>query len=251
MRDWLVDAFDLDHGAAAVLVELFEGQAQWSEIPGTSEILVEESPAPEGEGKTYVFHAPLHRAACEALGRATAARLGRLWGRNLSLCVADLGWSIRLPEDGSAALTADAILPLFELAGFADDVLHGLDKGELPARRFQQIAATGLMVLRTTEPGRRVRVGGLNWVSTRLYPLLKAACPDHPLLRETRREVLEDLLDVPAAERWIKEGPAIRFRSLPGLSPFAAAWIEPGQADALQFEPPAAAIRRLHARLMA
>ncbi len=250
VRNWLVDAFDLDHGAADVLVELFEGQRQWSDIPGTSEILVEESPTPEGEGTTYVFHAPLHRAACEALGRATAARLGRRWGRNLGLCVADLGWSIRLPEDGTAALTPDAILPLFELAGFADDVLLGLDKGELPARRFQQIAATGLMVLRTTEPGRRVRVGGLNWVSTRLYPLLKAACPDHPLLRETRREVLEDLLDVPAAERLITERPAIRFRSLPGLSPFAAAWIEPGQADALQFEPPAAAIRRLHARLM-
>ena len=60
------------------------------------------------------------------------------------------------------------------------------------------------MVLRNSEPGRRVRVGGLNWVSTRLYPLVKAACPDHPLLRETRREVLEDLLDVPAAERWLE-----------------------------------------------
>jgi ATP-dependent Lhr-like helicase len=219
-------------------------------VPDSFGILVEESPSPNGDGIIYAFHAPLHRAACEALGRATAARLGRRWGRNLGLCVADLGWSIRLPDEGSAALTHDAILSLFELAGFADDVLEGLDKGELPARRFQQIAATGLMVLRTAEPGRRVRVGGLNWVSTRLYPLLKAACPDHPLLRETRREVLEDLLDVPAAERWIKGGPAIRFRSLPGLSPFAAAWIEPGQADALQFEPPAAALRRLHARLV-
>jgi ATP-dependent helicase Lhr and Lhr-like helicase len=250
LRDWLINAFDLDHGAASVLVELFEGQTQWSDVPGTFEILVEESPSPEGEGRTYVFHAPLHRAACEALGRAVAARLGRRRGRNVGLCVADLGWSIRLPDDGSAALTRESISALFELAGFADDVLEGLDRGELPARRFQQIAATGLMVLRTTEPGRRVRVGGLNWVSTRLYPLVKAVCPDHPLLRETRREVLEDLLDVPAAERWIKEGPAIRLRSLPGISPFAAAWIEPGQTDALQFEPPAAAIRRLHARLV-
>jgi len=105
-------------------------------------------------------------------------------------------------------------------------------------------------VLRTTEPGRRVRVGGLNWVSTRLYPLVKVACPDHPLLRETRREVLEDTLDLATAINWIKKGPAIRFRALSGLSPFASAWIEPGQADALQFEPPAAALRRLHARLV-
>ncbi len=251
LRDWLIEAFGLDHGAAAVLVELFEAQTQWSDIPRTSEILVEESPSPDGGGWIYVFHAPLHRAACEALGRATAARMGRRWGRNLGLCVADLGWSIRVPDDGSAALTRESISALLDQAGFAGDVLEGLDKGELMARRFQQIAATGLMVLRTTEPGRRVRVGGLNWVSSRLYPLVKTTCPDHPLLRETRREVLEDLLDLPSAERWIKEGPEIRFRSLPGLSPFAAAWIEPGEAEALQFEPPAAALRRLHARLMA
>ncbi len=94
-----------------------------------------------------------------------------------------------------------------------------------------------------------MRVGGLNWVSTRLYPLVKAACPDHPLLRETRREVLEDLLDVPAALRWLNESPVVRFRSLPGQSPFAAAWIEPGQADSLQFESAGEALRRLHSRL--
>jgi ATP-dependent Lhr-like helicase len=106
------------------------------------------------------------------------------------------------------------------------------------------------MVLRNTEPGRRVRVGGMNWVSRRLYPMVKSVCPHHPLLRETRREVLEDRLDVAAAERWIKEQPAIRFRALPALSPFAAAWIEPGQTDALQFEHPGQALKRLHARLV-
>ncbi len=251
VRDWLMASFDLANGAAAVLTELFEAQAQWSEVPDASGILVEESPSPDGDGLIYTFHAPLHRAACEALGRATAARLGRRFGRNLGLSVADLGWSIRIDCDVAAdGLDRTAIGPLLDLDGFAADVLEGLDRGELPARRFQQIAATGLMVLRNSEPGRRVRVGGLNWVSARLYPLVKAACPDHPLLRETRREVLEDLLDVPAAIRWLNERPAVRFRSLPGQSPFAAAWIEPGQVDSLQFEPPAEALRRLHARLV-
>jgi ATP-dependent Lhr-like helicase len=94
-----------------------------------------------------------------------------------------------------------------------------------------------------------VRVGGLNWVSTRLYPLVNSRCPDHPLLRETRREVLNDVLDVPAAVRWIRARPLVRFRALPALSPFAAAWIEPGPGEVLCFEPPALALRRLHARL--
>jgi ATP-dependent Lhr-like helicase len=243
--------FAIDHHAAAVLLELFEAQTQWSEIPDSAGLLVEESPAFDGDGLIYTFHVPLHRAACEALGRATAARLGRRLGRDLELSVADLGWSIRMSGDAEVEpLDRAMIESLLDRERFAEDVLEGLDRGELPARRFQQIAATGLMVLRNSEPGRRVRVGGMNWVSTRLYPLVKAACPHHPLLKETQREVLEDLLDVPAALRWLDLVPPIRLRSLPGQSPFAAAWIDPGQTDSLQFESPAQALKRLHARLV-
>jgi ATP-dependent Lhr-like helicase len=105
------------------------------------------------------------------------------------------------------------------------------------------------MVLRNPEQGRRVWVGGLNWVSSRLYPLVKAACPHHPLLRETRREVLDDLLDLPTVFKWLEGKPALRFRKLAGPSPFAISWISPSSNEPLQFESPAEALRRLHARL--
>jgi ATP-dependent helicase Lhr and Lhr-like helicase len=249
LRRWLVESFDLNPGAAAVLTELFEGQAQWSEIPAAGGLLVEESPAALGEGVVYTFHAPLHRAACEALGRACAARLGRQLGRNLTLTVADLGWAIHAADGDPGSLAPAALRPLLERDGFTELVLDGLDRGDLLARRFRHVAATALMVLRHAEPGRRVRVGGLHWASTRLYPLVQQACPDHPVLRETRREVLEDVLDVPAALRWIDTHPTIRCRVLDGLSPFAAAWIDPGQGESLQFEPAAVALKRLHARL--
>jgi len=241
---WLRAAHGLDADSAAVLVALFEGQERLSEVPGPGTLLVEESP--HEEGLTYTFHAPLGRSACEALGRAAAARLGRRFGRDLALTVADLGWSVRLPE--GAAITAGEVAPLIDPDGFEDAVLEGLDRGELPARRFRHVAGTALMVLRNPEGGRR-RVGGLLWVSTRLYPLVKAACPDHPLLRETRREVLEDVLDAPTALAWLAERPPVRFRALEGLSPFAAAWIDPGAAEPLRYESPAEALRRLHARL--
>jgi ATP-dependent helicase Lhr and Lhr-like helicase len=250
LRSWLERELRLDDKACGVLVELFEAQIQWSEIPSESELLVESSPSPTGSGLIYAFHAPLHRAACEALGRAASARLGRQVGRDLTLCVADLGWSIHMSDDDDRSLSLESIRSILSLDGFADRVLEGIDRGELPARRFRHVAATALMVLRNPEPGRRVRVGGLNWVSTRLYPMIKSACPDHPLLRETRREVLEDILDVPAATRWLTEQPPIRFRNLAELSPFAAAWIEPGGPEILHFEPPGDALRRLHRRLL-
>ena len=245
LRAWLQESHALDPSAADVLVVLLESQERLSEVPSARSLLVEESP--HDEGYIYAFHAPLSRSACEALGRAAAARLGRRLGRDLSLAVADLGWSIRLPE--GARLTIDDIVPLLNPQALADDVLEGLDRGELTARRFRHIAGTAMMVLRNPEGGKR-KVGGLLWVSTRLYPLVKAACPDHPLLREVRREVLNDLLDTPTALAWLESQPTIRFRQLDSLSPFAAAWIEPGQAEPLHYESPAEALQRLHDRLV-
>lgn len=248
-RRWLCDHFPLDGRAVELLLELLEAQEQTSSVPGVDELLVEEFPSIEAPGLTYAFHAPLNRAACEAMGRAAAARLGRRFGRDLELQAADLGWSLRLPED--ATLTAADLPSLMDLDRFEDDVLEGIDRGELPAQRFRHIAATALMVLRNPEHRRRVRVGGLLWVSSRLYPLVKAACPDHPLLRETRREVLCDLLDLPSAQRWLASGPSFRFRRLPAISPFAAAWILPAPEQPLAIESPAEALRRLHQRLAA
>lgn len=245
LRAWLVEGHGLEPEASAVLEDLLAAQERLSEIPPPGGLLVEESPVEEGIA--YVFHVPLARSACEALGRAVAARLGRRFGRDLSLTVADLGFAVRLPD--GARLSAVDLPALLDPSRLADDVLEGLDRGELPARRFRHVAGTALMVLRRPEGG-RTRVGGLLWVSNRLYPLVKAACPDHPLLRETRREVLEDLLDTRAVLDWMASGPAVRFRALDGPSPFAVAWIDAGGAEALRFEPPEEALRRLHARLV-
>ncbi len=249
VRRWLAEALELRPAAAEVVAELIEAQDRYSESPDLNTLLVEEHPSEREPGFTYAFHAPLNRAACEALGRAFAARLGRSFGRDLALQAADLGWSIRLPE--GARIAAEDLPSLTTVDGLADDVLEGVDRGDLAARRFRHVAATALMVLRNPERGKRVRVGGLLWVSSRLYPLVKAACPNHPLLRETRREVLRDVLDVDAAARWLAAGPSLRLRVLSAPSPFTLAWIAPGADEPLHFDTPADALKRLHARMTA
>jgi ATP-dependent Lhr-like helicase len=105
------------------------------------------------------------------------------------------------------------------------------------------------MVLRNPD-GKRTRVGGMLWVANRLYPLVRAACPDHPLIREAQREVLNDLLDTRSALAWLASGPEVRFRSLPAPSPFAAAWVNPAGPEPVRFESADDALSRLHARLV-
>ncbi len=247
LREWLVEAHDLDLDAAGAVENLIAAQELASEVPGPDALLVEECPAAESDGLVYTFHAPLGRPAIEALARVTSARLGRRFGRDLTLAVADLGWAIGLPE--GAQIQREEIPDLISPEHFTDDVLEGLDRGDLAARRFRHVAATALMVLRNPDGG-RTRVGGMLWVSQRLYPLVVAACPDHPLLRETRREVLEDLLDVRSALAWLGAKPQIRFRSLAAPSPFALAWVDPSGSEPLRFESADQALGRLHARLV-
>ncbi len=246
LRGWLGETYELEPEAVAKLEELFLAQQQISRIPEPGSLLVEEAPDPEGW--SYTFHAPLARAACEALGRAVGARIGGRRGCDVQLAVADLGWQIRVAPE--MRLEPEALPSLLAIEGLDEAVLEGLDRGDLLARRFRHIAGTGLMVLRRPEDG-RTRVGGTLWVSQRLYPLVKAACPDHPLLRETRREVLEDLLDLDAARAWLETKPPHRLIRLDGLSPFAVTWIAAGRGEPLQFEPPEAALKRLQARLVA
>ncbi|WP_165074299.1 DEAD/DEAH box helicase [Paludisphaera rhizosphaerae] len=249
VRAWLSETLRIDLRAAEVVAELIEAQDRWSETPGLDVLLVEEFPTPLEPGWTYAFHVPLNRSASEALGRAVSARLARRHGRNAVFQPADLGWTIRFPDE--VRLDEAELAGIGSVESLEDDVLEGVDRGELAARRFRHVASTALMVLRNPEPGRRVRVGGMNWVSTRLFPLVKAACPDHPLLRETRREILNDVLDLPAAARWLGTSPTIRLRRLSTPSPFASAWLAPGEGESLQYESPGDALRRLHARMTA
>ena len=245
--DWLRESYRLKRSAARVIQSLFEAQATLSEIPPAGGLLIEEAPSPQG--LLLAFHAPLARSACEALGRAVCARLGRKFGRNLHLTVADLGWSIRFPDLNE--FDEGELRALFAPDRLESDVLDGLDRGELVARRFRYVASTALMVLRNPERG-RTRVGGNGWISQRLFPLVKAACPDHPLIREAQREALEDVLDTPAARLFLEREPVIQFRRLAAPSPFCATWIDPSTApESLAFESPGHALERLHQRLHA
>lgn len=246
LREWLREEYHLRAHDAALLVDLFHSQAVLSEIPSPRGVLVEHWPT--AEGSALAFHAALGRAACEVMGRVVAARLGRLTSSGIELTTADLGWVVAM--SGEVELESDEVARLFRREGFGADLEEALARGELLARRFRHVASTALMVLRNPD-GPRTRVGGQDWVSERLYPLVKAACPDHPLLRETRREVLNDLFDVRTAYRWLERLGAVRLRSLPGASPFTVAWLDAQAAEPLAYASPEEALVRLHHRLFA
>jgi ATP-dependent Lhr-like helicase len=242
-HSWAQDR-GLDPGAAASLVELVESQARVSVWPPHQGVLIEHHIAESGS--VYTIHAPLGRAACEALARAMAGRLGPVMGRNVRMAVADLGWSIELPCE--YVPSHDELAGLLSPHRLSDDVLAALEHGDLLPRQFHRVATTALMVLRHPE-GNRTRVGGAHWVEQRLYPLLLSVCRDHPLLRETRRCVLQEVLDLPTAQQFLASKPTILMRMTDEASPYSRAWIDPAADEFMNFESPTQALQRLHERL--
>jgi ATP-dependent Lhr-like helicase len=73
---------------------------------------------------------------------------------------------------------------------------------------------------------------------------------EFPILKEAKREVLEDLMDIENAKLvlgWIKEGRVklkIRETELP--SPFALGIIMQGQSDIIRIEDKQAFLKRMH-----
>ncbi len=244
--DWLTKTYAMRPADANCLVTLWKAQLSVSEVPESKGVLVEVFP--EQHGTAYAVHFGLHHSASQAMARAVSARIGKLVGRDLQLTVSDLGFVI---HTSAQPISMEDVESLFQTNGLDADVLEGLDRGELIASRFKHTASTGFMVLRNTERG-RVRVGGQDWVSRRLYPVVAESCPTHPLVLEARRETMEQFLDLPALKTWLKTAPKIRVRFLKRISPFAAAWIEPfggDMAEPIQFESADDALMHLHQRL--
>ncbi len=86
------------------------------------------------------------------------------------------------------------------------------------ARHFRPVAETGQLLPRSPEGAR-----GRSWSASILYATLRRHQPDHPLLRETIRETLEDRLDAAAAEQQARVLFETRWQvfDLPRPSPMA------------------------------
>jgi ATP-dependent Lhr-like helicase len=252
LADLLRHEYGLEGPALEAVAAHFQRQEALSEIPDTKAALVEVVVYEGGVG--YWWHTPLNRLGNDALARVAVYRLARDWGRSATSVVADLGFAVHvrggLPEHrGGPPAVLRALL---DAAGFDADLGTALEASPALRERFGRIALTGLMLLHNPL-GQRRRVGGSDWAARRLFEQVQARESDFVLLRQARREVLENLCDAAAARDYAAELAALplRCRWLPAPSPFAENWSQAAPGAAGSAETPAEALRRLHADLTA
>jgi ATP-dependent Lhr-like helicase len=109
-------------------------------------------------------------------------------------------------DDHSFLLSMDARTPVdsallraaFNPVNWLEDLRQTVSTTETLGRSFRHIAEIGQLLPRRTLHG-NVSAKSSSWSGTLLYKTLLEHEPDHPLLREAVREVMEDQCDAPRA----------------------------------------------------
>jgi len=189
--DWLRNEYPVDDSAAWNILEYFRRQREFSGIIPDDRTLLMEGFRDEIGDPRLVLHSPFGRRINGVLGLILARRLRENTGVDAQMLFNDEGVLLR---------TSDAEdIPLNLLDGVTPDtakkiILEEMVSSPLFAGQFRQNAARALLMPRVA-PGKRTPL----WLQRlRAGDLLEVVQrhDDFPIVLETIREVLTDILDV-------------------------------------------------------
>jgi len=243
------DFLYVDENAANSIYEYFNEQFLYAgEIPNDKKLLVENY---EENGKYYaIFHSLYGRRVNDALSRAVAYAIGRAQHRDVEIGINDNGFYVAAKK-GFDAVAALRMLNAKELRQVLE---NAIENTEILKRRFRHCATRALMILRTYK-GHEKKVGRQQVSSMILLNAVKRISNNFSILKEARREVLEDLMDIENAELVIKqiEEGKIKIKEIRTKipSPFSFNIVMQGYLDLLKIEDRIEFMKRMHQMILA
>src|SRR3989344_2300991 len=230
-----------DKKIAEEIYNYFKEQGDFSQIPHEEEILVEKF---KEEKEFLVFHSLYGRRVNDALSRAYGYAAARLQYRDVEVGISDNGFFI-----AGEKLDEKKIIEFVKSKDLKKILEEAIEKTDILKRRFRHCAARSLMILRNYK-GREKSAGKQQVHSEFLYRAVKKISNEFPILREARREVMEELMDVENAKKvleWIeKKEVKINVKRIPMVSPFALEMTLKGRADLIKMEDRAKFLKRMH-----
>jgi len=238
----------VDTNAANAIFNYFQEQYFYAEIPSVKKLLIESYS--DDKRKYCIFHSLYGRRVNDVLSRAIAFAISRVQHRDVEIGISDNGFYIA-SEKGINGLKALKILKSEKL----ELVLHmAIDKTEVLKRRFRHCATRALMILKNYN-GRKMRVGRQQVSSMILMSAVKRISTNFSILKEARREVLQDLMDIENAKLVLKqiEEKKIRVKQITTTipSPFALNLVMQGHLDVMRMEDKMEFLRRMHQMILA
>ncbi len=227
--------------ASNAIYNYFIAQHKFLEIPDSDTMIIERY---KGDKNYLIFHSMYGRRVNDALSRAIAYLLATTKNRDVEIGINDNGFFL-----AGAKINIEAVLNKIKEINFEKILKEAIDRTDILARRFRHCATRSLMILRSYM-GRRKTVGKQQMKSHFLMSAVKKISNEFPILREARREVLEDLMDIENAKKvlsWIAEGRIkIKIIDTQLPSPFALNLIIQGHADLIKIEDKQEFLKRMH-----
>ncbi|MEM3482801.1 MAG: ATP-dependent helicase, partial [Candidatus Micrarchaeaceae archaeon] len=168
-------------------------------VPNDKLLLVELTRDIKTRRNYIVFHSLYGRRVNDALSRLFALAFSSHFETEVGIMIGDNGFVIVLDEDLKIVkrdineVFADVINE-----DIADVLRSNIRRTEMMKRRFRHCAVRGFMVLRNYK-GRKISVRRQQVNSEALLSAVEEISPDFPILKETYREILDDVMDMPRA----------------------------------------------------
>jgi len=238
----------VDNNAANAIYEYLKQQYLFQELPNDKKILIEEYK--EDSKNFIVFHSLYGRRVNDVLSRAVAYIIGRLYHMDVEIGINDNGFYVA----SERSIITSQVFDHLKVKDIDAIMKNAIDKTEVLKRRFRHCAVRSLMILRNYA-GRTKRVGRQQVSSMLLLNAVRRISNEFSILQESRREVLEDLMDITNAKNVIKDIEDKRIEvkifqtRIP--SPFAFNLVLEGYVDIMKMEDKVEFLRRMHHLVLA
>ncbi|PIN86321.1 ATP-dependent helicase [Candidatus Woesearchaeota archaeon CG10_big_fil_rev_8_21_14_0_10_44_13] len=248
--EFILSYLYVDQNGANSIYEYFREQFDYvAEIPEDKKILIENY-RDEGGRNNAVFHTLYGRRVNDCLSRAVAFAIGRTQHKDVELGISDNGFYVA----SASKINALAAFRLLKAKDFDKVLSNAIEKTEILKRRFRHCATRALMILRSYG-GRTKNVGRQQVSSMILMNTVKRINPDFFIIKEAKREVLEDLMDIENAKRILTrvENEDIAIKEIVTVipSPFAFSLVLQGKVDVMRIEDKVEFLRRMHKNVLA
>lgn len=244
IMEFLNEYLYVDNYAANSIYEYFKEQYDYAQVPSKQKLVIEYYTGFGGR-KFVVFHSLFGRKVNDALARAIAYVASEKNKKNITISITDNGFYLSSEGTIGAYEAFKKITP----ENFQKILIQSLDKTETLASRFRHCAGRSLMTLRRYK-GQEKSVGRQQVRGKILLKFIQDMDNNFPILKESRREVIEDYMDIKNAKRviqWIYDG-EMEVKRINTIipTPFAFNLVSQGYLDVLNQNDRAEFTKRMH-----
>ena len=252
----ILDDMPIDANAKNSIFSYFMEQLLFAGyVPNDKFLLIEQSFDEEEERNLIIFHSLYGRRINDALSRLFGISIADRHDVEVGINITDNGFVIITPED--VKVTDKEIHKIIRELGSAD--LYSMLKAnirrtEMMKRRFRHCAARSFMILRNYR-GIKIGVRKQHINSQAILKAVEEMDPNFPILKETYREIFDDLMDLPRTTRIIRElaegtiGYKVISSDIP--SPFSHMMLTFGEADVIMMSDRRKHLRELRKQVLA